>query len=111
MAMDRTVRIFSEFYNLRLTVSANEYEIVNSFFKDYTSSDAVAKNFTETLFRVSNQTGIDVLTLLDTFQAEDSMKVTLTMAFYLNSFSDKTVLFGVNNVITSNQQAQRNVVL
>lgn len=111
MAMDRTVRIFSEFYNLRLVVNANEYEIVYSFFKNYASSDTVAKNFTETLFRISNQTDIDVLTLLDSFQAEDSLKITLTMAFYLNSFSDKTVLFGINNVIAANQQAERNVVL
>lgn len=110
MAMDKTVRIFSEFYNLRLVVSANEYEIVFSFFKDYTNSDSIAKNFTETLFRIANQTGIDVLTLLDSFESTDSMKITLTMAYYLNSFSDKTVMYGVNNDVTANQQVERNIV-
>jgi hypothetical protein len=108
--MDQTVRIFDEFYNLRLVVSANEYEIVHSFFTGYTTSQDVADNFTQTLFRISNQTGINVLTLLDSFQGEDSMKVTLTMAYYLNSFSDKTVMFGVNNIITANQPVERNVV-
>jgi len=110
MAQDQTVRLYNEFYNLLLTVSADEYEIVQSFFTGYTDSKDVADNFTETLFRISNQTGIPVLTLLDTFQAEDSMKVTLTMAYYLNSFSDKTVLFGVSNVLTANQAAARNIV-
>lgn len=110
MATDQTVRIFNEFYNLNLVVSANEYEIVKSFFDGYTTSRSVAASFTENLFRISNQTGIDVLTLLDSFKAEDSMKVTLTMAYYLNSFSNRTVLFGVNSVITSNQPVQRNIV-
>ena len=110
MAQDQTVRIFNEFYNLELRVSANEYEIVQSFFRGYTDSIDVANNFTETLFRISNQTGIEVLTLLDTFQADYSMKVSLTMAYYLNSFSDKTVLYGVSNLLTANRQVQRNIV-
>lgn len=91
-------------------MSANEYDIVQSFFKNYTDSIDVANNFTETLFRISNETGIDVLTLLDTFQAEDTMKVTLTMAYYLNTFSDKTVLFGISNILTPNRSAQRNII-
>lgn len=110
MAQDQTVKIFSEFYNLKLVVSADEYEIVHSFFRGYTTDAKIADNFTQTLFRIANQTGVDVLTLLDSFQADDSMKVTLTMAYYLNSFSDKTVLFGVNNLIVANPQAARNVV-
>ena len=110
MAQDQTVRIFNEFYNLELRVSANEYEIVQSFFRGYTDSVDVANNFTETLFRISNETGIEVLTLLDTFQSEDSMKVSLTMAYYLNSFSDKTVLYGVSNLLMPNARVQRNIV-
>lgn len=107
---DSTIRIFNEFYNVKLTVSANEYEIVNSFFRNYTTNDKVAISYTETLFRISNETDIDVLTLLDSFQATDSMKITLTMAYYLNSLSDKKVLYGINNVITPNQIVQRNIL-
>lgn len=110
MAIDQTVRIFNEFYNLNLVVSSNEYDIVRSFFAEYTTDSVVAGSFTETLFRISNQTGIPVLTLLDSFQGTDSMKVTLTMAYYLNSFSDKTVLFGVNNIIVANQSVERNII-
>jgi hypothetical protein len=110
MAIDPTVRIFNEYYNLDLRVSANEYDIVQSFFTGYTSDRGVAGNFTETLFRISNETGIDVLTLLDSFQSTDSMKITLTLAYYLNSFSDKTVMFGVNSIITPNQAVERNIV-
>lgn len=107
---DSTIRIFNEFYNVKLTVSANEYEIVNSFFRNYTTNEKVAISYTETLFRISNDTDIDVLTLLDSFQATDSMKITLTMAYYLNSLSDKKVLYGINNIISSNQIVQRNII-
>jgi hypothetical protein len=110
MSMDQTVRIFNKFYDLDLIVNSNEYDIVYSFFVGYTNSKDIAGNFTETLFRISNETGIDVLTLLDSFQAEDSMKVTLTMAYYLNSFSDKTVMFGINNIIPAAQPVERNIV-
>lgn len=107
---DSTIRIFNEFYNVKLTVSANEYEIVNSFFRNYTTNEKVAVSYTETLFRISNETDIDVLTLLDSFQATDSMKITLTMAYYLNSLSDKKVLYGINSIISPNQIVQRNII-
>ena len=107
---DSTIRIYNEFYNVKLSVSANEYEIVNSFFRNYTSDEKVAVSYTETLFRISNETDIDILTLLDSFQSDDSMKITLTMAYYLNSLSDKTVLYGINNIITANQVVQRNII-
>ena len=110
MAVDQTIRIFNEFYNLKLVVNSNEYDIVHSFFIEYTDDKSIADNYTETLFRISNETGIDAMTLLDSFQGLDSMKVTLTMAYYLNTFSDKTVMFGINNLLIANQQVERNII-
>lgn len=107
---DTTVRIFDEFYNLDLAVDANQYEIVYSFFKGYTSNIATARSFTQTLFRIANETQINVLDLLQTFEKSDRLKVSLTMAYYLNSVSNQTVLFGVNNVIVPNETVQRNIV-
>jgi hypothetical protein len=107
---DTTVRIFDQFYNLDLTVDSNQYEIVYSFFRGYTSNIATAKSFTQTLFRIANETQINVLDLLQTFEGNDKLKVSLTMAYYLNSVGNQTVLFGVNNVIFPNQTIQRNIV-
>jgi len=108
--LDTTVRIFDEFYNLDLVVNADQYEIVWSFFREYTTNDAIAKSFSQTLFRIANETQINVLDLLQSFEGGDNMKITLTMAYYLNSISNKTVMFGVNNLIRPVQSAQRNVV-
>ena len=110
MAVDSTVKIFDQFYNLDLVVNADQYEIVYSFFKGYTSSIATAQSFTTTLFLIANQTQSNVLELLQTFEGSDKLKVSLTMAYYLNSVSNKTVMFGVNNVLVPNNTVQRNIL-
>lgn len=111
MALDNTVKIFDQFYNTPLVVNGNEYDIVYSFFKQYTSEIKTAKSFTETLFRISNITNQDVLTLLQTFEAGDKMKVALTMAYYLNTVnSTKAVMFGVANLLAPAILIQRNIV-
>lgn len=111
MSLDNTVRIFDNFYNVNISVSANEYDVVHSFFREYTSNAKVAKSFTEILFRVSSQTETNVLELLSQFQGSDKMKIALTLAYYLNTLSaTKTVLYGVNNVIVPNEKIQRNIV-
>ena len=110
MAVDTTVKIFDQFYDLDLVVNADQYEIVYSFFKGYTSSISTAKSFTSILFLISNQTQINVLELLETFEKSDKLSISLTMAYYLNSVSNKTVMFGVNNVMIPNNTVQRNIV-
>ena len=110
MAVDTTVKIFDQFYDLNLVVNADQYEIVYSFFKEYTSSIATAQSFTTTLFLIANQTQSNVLELLQTFEGSDKLKVSLTMAYYLNSVSNKTVMFGVNNVLVPNNTVQRNIL-
>lgn len=110
MAQDITVRIYDQFYNLDLAVNADEYEVVLSFFKQYCSTLKTAESFTQTLFRISNELQENVLDLLNTFEGSDSLKVSLTMAYYLNNNSNKTVMFGVNNVLKPVESVQRNVV-
>lgn len=111
MSQDYTVRIFNQFYNLDLTVNGSEYELVKSFFDEYTSDEKVSKSFTDTLFRIATETQISVLELLNTFESSDKLKVNLTMAYYLNSISkNKTLLYGVTNPMKPNESVQRNIV-
>lgn len=110
MAAENTVRILDKFYDLDLVVNAYEYDIVYSFFNGFTSNSAIAKSFTEILFRISNLTEISVIDLLESFQNSDELKTSLTLAYYLNSVSNKTVLYGVNTVVSPNNIVQRNIV-
>lgn len=110
MANDYTVRIFDQFYALDLVVNADEYEIVYSYFVNYSNNATTAKYFTEALFRISNITQVSVMDLLATFQTGSNPDVTRIMAYYLNSVSSKNVLYGVNQVSTPNFPVARNVI-
>lgn len=110
MAKDYTVRIFDQFYNLDLVVSASEYEVVYSYFKDFSSNEKMAKTFTDAIFRISNVTKISVMDLLQTFQSGTNPSLTRTMAYYLNSLGNKNVLYGVNQLMTPNITVARNVI-
>lgn len=112
MATDLTVRIFDNFYNLDLVVNASEYEVVLAYFEGTMNDIDIAKNFTETLFRISNITQISVLDLLQSFQTGQAtkMQVMMTMAYYLNSLNNKTLMYGVTNVVSPNQIVSRNII-
>lgn len=105
-----TTEVFDDFYNLNLLISSDQYDIVYSYFQSNTDNAAAAKSFTQTLFLISNETQINVLDLLETFKGGDKLKISLTMAYYLNSTTNKTVLFGINQVPTPNNLIQRNIV-
>jgi hypothetical protein len=105
-----TTEVFDDFYNLNLLISSDQYDIVYSYFQSNTDNAAAAKSFTQTLFLIANETQINVLDLLETFKGGDKLKISLTMAYYLNSTTNKTVLFGINQVPTPNNLIQRNIV-
>lgn len=111
MNQDITIKVFDNFYNVDLLIDASQYDVVYSFFSNYTTNEKVAKSFTEILFRISNLTNTDVIDLLQTFQAQDSMKIALTMCYYLNTIApNKTVLYGIDSELSPNNSVQRNIV-
>jgi hypothetical protein len=110
MAIDTTARVFDQFYEIDIQINPDQYEIVYSFFIQYCDTTLSAASFTSSLFLISSKTGVNVLDLLDTFETGDALKVNLTMAYYLNTISNKTVMFGVNNVIAPNNLVQRNII-
>jgi hypothetical protein len=109
---DRTVQIFDNFYNLKLNINASDYDVVFSFFQEITKNENIAGNFTATLFRISQELEINVLELLEQMTGLDNtLEVTKVMCYFLNSFKNKTALYGVGVVPRPNQLAARNVIL
>ena len=107
---DSTQTYFDDFGNTDLIVNQATYEVVLSFFSGLTTNDKTAKAYAENLFKIAQSTEQDVLTLLQEFEGSDSLKVTLMMAYYLNSFSDKTVMYGITDVVAPNNIVARNIV-
>lgn len=110
-SLDKTVRVFDQFYNFDLVVGADQYEIVYSYFYDISKSVSIARNFATILFRISYTTGEDVLKLLDYLKGTTSIQASGILIYYLNSLKSKTTLYGINVEPAPNQSVLRNVVV
>lgn len=109
--IDQTVRVFDSFYDYDVNVPAAEYDLVYSFFLKEMSDRTAAGNFTVSLFRVAENTGIPALTLLQEFeQGTTGMGLNITMAYYLNSIRSRATLLGVGVPVQPNFYAARNVI-
>lgn len=108
--LDFTVRVFDDFYGYEVNVPANEFDIVDSFFKSVMENKKTAGNMTVSLFQVADQTKIPVLTLLDTMKGRNKIDINLNMAYFLNNIRSRTTLLGVNAQATPNFYAARSVI-
>jgi pyruvate/2-oxoacid:ferredoxin oxidoreductase alpha subunit len=103
--IDQTARVYDQFYNFDITVPADEYDIVYSFFLREMTTPRAAGNFTVSLFRVAQETQIPVLTLLQGFQgsgASNGINLNVSLAYYLNMIRDRATLLGVGTPVIPN---------
>lgn len=107
--VDGTVRIFDEFYAYSANVPQLEYDAVYSYFRSVFGTAEAAGNFTVTVFRISEQNQIPVMTFLQQFQGQSQPELTLTLAYYLNNTRSNATLLGVNSATQPNFYAARNV--
>ena len=108
--LDKTVRIFDKFYTFEQVVPTAEYDIVYSYMRSQFDTDEAAGNFTVTLFRISQESGIDVQTLLQEIQRYEQPELTSVLAYYLNGLQSSTTLYGVQSVVLPNYYVARNVL-
>jgi len=108
--LDQTVRVFDQFYNYDVNVPAAEYDVVNSYFLKTMKNKQAAGNFTVSLFRVAEETGVPPLTLLQQFQGVNGVNLNVTLAYYLNQIRSLATLLGVGVPVTPNAYAARNVI-
>jgi hypothetical protein len=107
--IDGTVKIFDEFYSYAANVPQLEYDAVYSYFRSVFSTAEAAGNFTVSVFRVSESSGIPVMTLLQEFQGQSQPELTLTLAYYMNSVRSNSTLLGLNATTQPNYYVARNV--
>ena len=107
---DLTVRAFDSFYDYDVNVPANEYDVVHSYFLTQMTSRQAAGNFTVSLFRVAESTGIPALTLLQEMQGNNGVNIDVNMAYYLNQIRSRATLLGVGVPVVPNFYQARNVL-
>ncbi len=110
--LDQTVRIFDSFYSTDLSVNASEFDLVYSYFLGICETKNIAENFTAVFFRVAQESGLPVISLLESIQgSKNKLEMNQTLCYYLNSFKSRTSLYGIGVVPKPNQSVARNVVL
>lgn len=106
---DLSVRVFDSFYSFEQSVPVDEYDTVNSYFRSMFSTNSAADNFTTTLFRISTQSNIPVLDLLQQIQGQTQMELNITLCYYLNGLRSSSTLLGVNVTSVPNYYVARNI--
>ena len=108
---DLSVRIFDSFYDYDVNIPADEYDVVHTYFLSVMTTRQAAGNFTVSLFRVAQDTGINPLTLLKEFQGLNGINLSASLAYYLNSIRSRATLLGVGTAVTPNFYQARNVLV
>ena len=109
---DQTVAIFDSFYNTKLSVNASEYDLVYSFFYGASNNSTTAANFTSLLFKISQESGYDVVELLNILKgASSKLQMNAIICYYLNTLKSKATQYGTGNIPQPNQSVARNIVL
>jgi hypothetical protein len=109
--LDRTVQIFDAFYNVDLKVNSSEFDIVYGYFQSVCKTKNIAQNFTTVLFRISTQTGIEVLKLLDEIKGKgEGLQMDKQICYWLNSLKSKTSLYGISVIPQPIVSVARNVL-
>ena len=108
---DLSVRIFDSFYDYDVNIPAEEYDVVHTYFLSVMTTRQAAGNFTVSLFRVAEDTGINPLTLLKEFQGLNGVSLSASLAYYLNSIRSRATLLGVGTPVTPNFYQARNVLV
>lgn len=112
ISLDQTIRIYDSFYSVNLVVNSNQFDIVYGYFSSICETKNIAANFTAFLFRISQETEIDVLELLSQIQgANNKLQMNKIVIYYLNSFKSKTSLYGIAAFPLPNLPVARNIVL
>jgi hypothetical protein len=109
--LGQTVRVFDSFYAFDVGVPAAEYDVVFSYFQKQMTTKRAAGNFTVSLFRVAQETGIPALTLLSEFEGTaGGVNLNVQLAYYLNLIRNRATLLGVGVAVTPNYYPARAVI-
>lgn len=90
--------------------SGPEYDHILSVFKKIMKDESAAANFTQSLYQIAQETGTQVIAILESLDITNEITLNTSMAYYLNAINSPTTLYGVQNPISPNYYAGRNVL-
>jgi len=109
--LDKTIRIYDQFYSYNSIINPDEFDIVRGYFLGVCESKKIADNFTASLFRISQSTGIPATSLLEEIKGANSkLEMNKIICYFLNTLKSKTALYGVSQIPRPNQAVSRNIL-
>jgi len=87
-----------------------EYDHILSVFTKIMKDESAAANFTQSLYQIAQETGTQVIAILETLDITSEITLNTSMAYYLNAINSPTTLYGVQNPTRPNYYAGRNVL-
>ena len=105
----QNISVVQQYNNTQMEMNGNEWDYVLSYFREVMGTDRAAENFAKQLYKVSMQTKVSVITMVDSMKGRSGLALSMSLAYYLNGIRSPASLLGVNNVPVPNFYASRNV--
>lgn len=106
---DRTVSAFNTFYDFEDVINGEEWDVVYSYLKTKTTTDASAQNLSLAVFKIASENGFKPLDVLDEIKGLDRLQLTASLSYFLNSVRNETTYLAIGQQITPVYAAARNV--
>jgi hypothetical protein len=110
ITLDTSIKLIGNFFDEDPVINSNEFELINSYFMSVCENSSIARNFTSFIFKISANTGKPALELLDEIRGASKLEMNATIAYYLNLYKDKHLLYGISVVPKPVPTVQRNII-
>jgi hypothetical protein len=111
LSESKTVEFFNNYFSENLTVSANEFDTVFSWFKKKGFDDVASKSITQILLNQAKKDSTNIFKILDTMNSYSRDKISFIVAKILNATSGKTSKLGFESDRINNPEIKRNLVI
>jgi hypothetical protein len=108
--LDASVKLIDNFFDEDPVINSNEFELMNSYFLSVCEDVSIARNFTSFMFKISANTGKPALELLEDIRGASKLEMNATIAYYLNLYKDKHLLYGISVIPQPVPTIQRNII-
>ena len=106
---DKTISAFNSFYDFQDIINGEEWDVVYSYMKTKTTSDASAQNLSLAIFKISADNNFQPLDVLNQIKGLGSLELTASLSYFLNSVRNETTYLAVGQSVVPVLAAARNV--
>jgi len=98
-------------YNkVQIDFDSNVWSYVYNFFRKSTVDPTAAETLALSVYKIAAQTRVSPLTIVQSMEGQDGIKLNTTMSYYMNGIRSNATLIGVETAKKPNFYAGRSVL-